>query len=254
VADLDRKRGIANVPGTLVPHLTEMVKLPVAVAGLIGLVAAWRRLGARAITVPLALFVVGVATFVAIGIVELALLPRYLTVPAVGLCLFAGYAAFGWLDLPAGGRARRGWMATAGTVAVVSLAVGIPLALPVLERIDRQLAVETGTQRDLAALLEQPAMKRALECGGTITFPSYRLVPNARFLLGRDRRGVAARRYTSPLRRGVAIFLIDADALSRYGFTDGSNPLTNLPEPGFSPLTREGRLSAYSAPCRPRPR
>ena len=61
---------------------------------------------------PLALFAAGVITFVGTGVLGLSILPRYLTVPAVALCLFAGYALLGFTELdrpPARrcGRARR---------------------------------------------------------------------------------------------------------------------------------------------------
>ena len=61
---------------------------------------------------PLALFAAGVITFVGTGVLGLSILPRYLTVPAVALCLFAGYALLGFTELDArhgggGGRGRR---------------------------------------------------------------------------------------------------------------------------------------------------
>ena len=48
---------------------------------------------------PLALFAAGVITFVGTGALGLSILPRYLTVPAVALCLFAGYALLGFTAL-----------------------------------------------------------------------------------------------------------------------------------------------------------
>ena len=57
---------------------------------------AWRLLGWRRLRVPLALFAAGVITFVGTGALGLSILPRYLTVPAVALCLFAGYALLGF--------------------------------------------------------------------------------------------------------------------------------------------------------------
>ena len=90
VANLDRVRGISNVPNTFVPLLAGMLKLPIFLAALAGIVlAVWRR-GWRTVALPLALIGVGAVTFVAIGFAELALLPRYLTVPAVAMCVFAG--------------------------------------------------------------------------------------------------------------------------------------------------------------------
>ena len=72
-------------------------------------------LGWRRCAVPLALFAAGVITFVGTGALGLSILPRYLTVPAIALCLFAGYALLGFTDAGArasgrcgcGARARR---------------------------------------------------------------------------------------------------------------------------------------------------
>ena len=75
----------------------------------IGVVLAWRMLGWRALRVPLALFAAGVITFVGTGVLGLSILPRYLTVPAVALCLFAGYALLGFTTLAAEHRWRRRW-------------------------------------------------------------------------------------------------------------------------------------------------
>jgi hypothetical protein len=81
---------------------------------------------------------------------------------------------------------------------------------------------------------------------GPLTFPNYRMVPDARWMLDAPRTAVGAR---SAKRRehGVAVFTIGRDTLRRYGFADGASPLTNVPDPGFLPLVRVGRLSAYSS-------
>ena len=73
---------------------------------------------------PLALFAAGVITFVGTGVLGLSILPRYLTVPAVALCLFAGYALLGFTDararapgarlLGAGARRPPRWSARSG--------------------------------------------------------------------------------------------------------------------------------------------
>ena len=56
--------------------------------------------------IPLALLGAGALTFVAIGVAGLSLIPRYLTVPAVALCVLAGYAVHGLRDARAGRGAR----------------------------------------------------------------------------------------------------------------------------------------------------
>ncbi|MEA2391077.1 MAG: hypothetical protein QOK31_1186, partial [Solirubrobacteraceae bacterium] len=92
---LGRLQGPAELPGELVRFLASAVRPPVAVLAVAGIVLAWRRLGPRRLFVPLALLGGGVVAFFLLGLVGQPVLPRYLTVPAVALCLFAGYAVFG---------------------------------------------------------------------------------------------------------------------------------------------------------------
>ena len=97
--ELGRVRGLEHVPGSFVTFVSDTVRLPVALLAVPGLVLAWRVLGLAALRVPLALFAAGVITFVGTGALGLSILPRYLTVPAVALCLFAGYALLGFTAL-----------------------------------------------------------------------------------------------------------------------------------------------------------
>ena len=99
---LDRERGLANVPSTFVTFLADLARPPVALAGVVGLGLALRRFGARRMAIPLALLGAGALTFVAIGVAGLSLIPRYLTVPAVALCVLAGYAVMGFATLEPG--------------------------------------------------------------------------------------------------------------------------------------------------------
>ena len=68
---------------------------------------------------------------------------------------------------------------------------------------------------------------------GTLTFPTYRLVPDARWHLDATRRSAPAR----PRRRdrGVEVFALGQKALRRYGFAAGTSPPVNLPDAGFVP-------------------
>ena len=71
----------------------------------------------------MALFAAGVLTFLLTGVAGLSILPRYLTVPAVSLCLFAGFALLGFTRLPPG-TARRRWERAAMVAAVGAVAFG----------------------------------------------------------------------------------------------------------------------------------
>lgn len=246
--ELNRNTGLSAVPGSFVSFLAATVRLPVAMAGVAGLVIAWRlRGGPRSIAVPLALFAAGAFTFVATGLAGLSVLPRYLTVPAVALCVFAGYGVAGWTTLPRDAPGRRPWRALT-VLAVLGGLVFFAIKAPVLERLVTELRFTRATHDELVTLLRTPAVKDGLRCG-PLTFPNFRLVPDARWILDLPADRVGAR---SARRRGtgVAVFIIGQKALKRYGFADGASPRTNVPDPGFVPVARVGRFSAY-ARCGP---
>ena len=78
---------------------------------------------------------------------------------------------------------------------------------------------------------------------GTLTFPTYRLVPDARWHL--EDASIGAR---SALRRdrGVEVFALGQKALRRYGFAAGTSPSGQPAESAAStPLARHGLLAAY---------
>jgi hypothetical protein len=241
--ELGRERGIAKVPGSFLAFVADALRPPVALMALAGLVLAWRRIGPRRLVVPLALLAAGIATFVGTGVAGLSILPRYLTVPTVALTLFAGYALAGFTTLPAG-RARRLW----SYGSAVLLAGGVAFAVVrvvVVEKLTAELAFIEGSHRDLDALLHTREVQGALRCG-PLTFPNYRLVPDARWMLDLPAERVGAR---SARRRagGVAVFAVGDKPLRRYGFADGASPSTNAPDPGFVRSVRRGRFVAYVA-------
>jgi hypothetical protein len=239
--ELGRVRGLEHVPGSFVDFVADTVRLPVALLAVPGLILAWRVLGLRALRVPLALFAAGVITFVGTGALGLSILPRYLTVPAVALCLFAGYALLGFAALGHDHPWRRPWM-RASAAATVLGAIGFIILSPSLTNVREEVRFIRATHDSLVALLDDPKVRTAMECG-TLTFPTYRLVPDARWHLEHARIGSR-----SALRRdrGVEVYMLGQKALRRYGFAAGTSPTVNLPSEGFTPLARHGLLSAFS--------
>jgi hypothetical protein len=71
-------------------------------------------------------------------------------------------------------------------------------------------------------------------------------VPDSRWLLDLTARRVGARSARRRT-RGVAMFVLGAKELKRYGFAAGASPSTNVPDPGFGPIARNERFSAYAA-------
>jgi hypothetical protein len=116
---------------------------------------------------------------------------------------------------------------------------------PVVNTLRGELRFIRATHDDLVAILDTRAVRRDLRCG-PLTFPNYRLVPDTRWLLDLPARRVgarSARRHT----RGVALFVLGTKELKRFGFAAGASPSTNVPDPGFVPVARNERFSAYAA-------
>ena len=233
--ELGRTRGIAEVPGAFVSFVFDVARPPVAVAGVLGLVLAWRgRARLRSLHVPLALLGAGTLTFVATGLAGLSILPRYLSVPVVAVCLLAGHA------VAVLGRDRR----VAAAMVLVAVAF-LALKAGSFSLLARELRFVRATHSDLVAVLQDPAVRAARRCG-PVTLPNYRLVPDTRWILDASGDAVGAR---SERRRphGVALFVVGQRALKRYGFADAASPLTNAPDPGYAIVARRGTFTAYAS-------
>jgi hypothetical protein len=241
--ELNRNRGLSSVPGSFVSFLTDTARAPVAAAGVIGAVLLWRYRRGRALHVPIALFGAGAVTFVGTGLAGLSVLPRYLTVPVVALCIVAGYGVLGFTTFEPG-PLRRAWSRAAIGAAVIGVAF-VAIRSPAVGTLRGELRFIKGSHDDLVAILHAPAVQRDMRCG-PITYPNYRLVPDTRWLLDLPARRVGARS-ARRRSRGVAIFVLGEKELRRFGFAAGASPSTNVPDPGFVPIARNARFSAYAA-------
>jgi hypothetical protein len=240
--ELNRNRGLADVPGSFVSFVVDAARPPVALAALAGIVLAWRLRAGRSLHVPAALFGAGALTFVATGVAGLSVLPRYLTVPVVAVCIVAGYGALGFTTIGTG--ALRLWWTRAAIAAAVLGAVFVVVKAPVIDRLFAELRFIRGTHAELRAILTTPEVRRAMRCG-PITFPNYRLVPDTRWMLDLPAARVGARS-AKRRDRGVAIFVVGRKELERFGFAAGASPSTNVPDPGFVPVARNARYAAYA--------
>jgi hypothetical protein len=207
----------------------------------IGALLAWRLLGWRRMRVPLALFAAGVITFVGTGALGLSILPRYLTVPAVALCLFAGYALVGFTSLERDHPWRRRWAQGSAAATLVGM-IGLAILAPSLTNVREEIRFIRATHDSLIATLDDPAVRDGMRCGA-LTFPTYRLVPDAKWHLPDATIGARSARRRD---RGVEVFALGQKALRRYGFAAGTSPSVNLPTEGFTPVARHGILAAYA--------
>jgi hypothetical protein len=237
---LGRERGLQNVPRVFALEVVDVARPPVALLGAIGAVAAWR---ARRFSPVLAgLLLAGTLTFVAAGAAGLSLIPRYLTVPVIALMLLAGYGVLGFRDL-APSPLRTWWRRGAIAAAVLGVAF-VVLRADVFARLTEELRFVEDVDRELVAIADDPRVREALRCG-PITLPTYRLVPDLRWHL--DDEVVVGARSARRRTQGVALFAHGPKTLRRVGFADGTSPLVNVPDPGFVPIARNDRFSAYAA-------
>jgi hypothetical protein len=227
--ELNRTRSFSEVPGDFVSFLADTARLPVALAAVAGVIWSWRRHDARAVHVPVALFLAGSFTFFATSAAGLSVLPRYLTVPAVALCLPAGYLV----------TRSRALLA----VAVVAGLAFVVVRADAFDKLATELRFIRSTHDDLSAVLHTREVAQGRLCG-PVTLPNYRLVPDTRWILDASQRQVGSR---SAVQRehGVALLLVGEKLLRRYGFADGASPRTNAPPDGFVRAVRRGGFTAY---------
>ncbi len=234
--ELGRQKGLNQVPSATASFLKALVKLPVAVASLIGLtLAAW--LAPTRLRVPLGLLLIGLGTFVLVGAAGLSVINRYLLVPSLMVMLFGAVAVGGWTML-VDGRARKAWMVLA-LAGVLFAGVWTVLRVDV-HRLTSELRFRGDSRAALATLLDRPEVRAALKCG-PVTTPNHKLVPDVRWILKLPERRVIARSdvaHAKGVTTGVAIVAANRKVLLRQSFNpDDITPQDtaySLPPAGFT--------------------
>jgi hypothetical protein len=241
--DLGRSQPISQLPSTLPQFFAALVKLPVEVFSVLGIVfgviAAPRRTA-----MPLVLFLAGLLTFVLIGAAGASIIERYLAVAALGLIVFAGVGLGGWTILNRS-KLRTAWAIASGVIVVGGAAFfGSRLDLGYF---DNQLSFRGAAHRDLVRVLDSPAVRAGLRCG-PLTLPNHKLVPDSRWVSGLPVSRVIARadpKAHQP-RKGVAIVVTSRFAIFNQAWTSPSDdPRVELPPAGFKRVLTSPFYAAY---------
>jgi hypothetical protein len=246
--ELGRQRGLSEIPTATVEFLKSLDKVPVFYAGVLGVLLAVV-LVPRRVGMPLAMFVIGMGTFVLVGLAGLSVIDRYLLVPSLMVMVFAAVTLGGWTLLRPGVRLRKPWAVAAAVV--VAYGVFFTATKVNFHTFDLELRFRSDSHAALEALLRNPKVRAGLECG-PVSVPNHKLVPDTRWILDAGEDEVVARSDPDAqgrLGRGVAIYATSRQSLLRQGFTpdvsDVEDIRNSLPLPGYEWVAATGFYGAY---------
>ena len=245
-AELQRQKSGSALLHVLPQFLEETAKPPVFFLGIFGFAIALWRYPLR-LVIPAALFFTGVFTFVATSAAGLSVIVRYLMVPSVMMCLFAGLA-LGGFTMVRPGSLRRWW--AIGTATAVMLGIAwTAFHSPSLTRFDQELVFRGDVSRSLRSILHDPAVRSGLRCG-PISVPTHKLIPDTRWILNRGQGGVVARSDPSPAAQrksqyGVALFPVGRRNVLRTGVAVNTETISQVPAPGFTRIATARYFAAY---------
>jgi hypothetical protein len=187
---LGRQRTWMQTPQAFWSALAELLKPPLAIVGGLGVARglARRRQGMRAAAVPLAVLVLGAVTFaiVVLGGVS-GQVPRYASIAAVALLLFAGHLVAELIGPRLIPRAAR-------VAAILLILTGGAWTASRLhpKSVTNLLGFRHDVEDDLDAVLHGDAVRRARRCG-PVAVPTHKLTPVVRWQLDVPAGGVVAR-------------------------------------------------------------
>jgi len=245
--ELGRTRGLSEIPAATVDFLKNLDKVPVFYAGLLGLVLALV-LVPRRVGWPLGMFVIGMATFVLVGLAGLSVIDRYLLVPSLMVMIFAAVTLGGFTMLKAG-KLRTAW--AVGAVAVVVYGAVFTATHVRFSVFDNELTFRGQSHAALEALFRNPKVRAGMKCG-PVSVPNHKLIPDTRWILNAGVDDVIARsdpKARGRIGRGVAVYATSRQALLRQGFTPDDSTTediqNSLPMRGFTWVAATAHYGAY---------
>jgi hypothetical protein len=247
--ELGRQRGLSEIPQATVQFLKSLDKVPVFYAGILGLLLAVVLAPRRAV-MPVAMFVIGMGTFVLVGLAGLSVIDRYLLVPSLMVMVLAAVTLAGWTMLRPGLWVRRAW--AVGATLVIAYGAFFTATRVNFHTFDAELTFRSESHASLERLLRDPRVEAARRCG-PVSVPNHKLVPDSRWILDAGVDDVVARsdpEQKGRLARGVAIYAVSRQALLRQGFTQDDQSVedtaNSLPLPGYRFVAATGHYGAYA--------
>ena len=172
--ELGRVTGLDDVPGTVPRRIGEILREPVLVGAVGGLVFAWLALRERA-KLAVTAGALGLAAFCLLAAAGLPILGRYLLLPATIGAILCGAGVFGWMTLAREHRLRRPW-AWFGLATIVLLLVFTPAQVDRIDALRGALARQAQIQDDLRVLVREPPGLVSPECV-PVGVPNHRPIP-----------------------------------------------------------------------------
>lgn len=243
--------------------LAAVVKFPAQLGGAAGQPMAWLALVGWAVAlwvffdrvwIPSLVVALSLGGYLALGLAELPLQPRYLVVAGLVLDLFVAVLVFGWTALERG-RARSAWMA-ASLVPLALFLLSVPAQLSRIDEERTESAASHAAQRDLEQLVTSPGARRAFRECGPVYVSDFRVRPFVWYWAGVEPRAIEDGRVGQGKRGTYVSPGLDREAVSaaaRTGFFKAKgSPLRPLltPPPGAQVAARTDAWRIDVVGCR----
>jgi hypothetical protein len=183
-AEFKRNRGVVEAVKLVPDYIGANEKIVnVAIGGLGSVVALW--IMRKRALVPLALMLIGIATFLGVAAVGLSVIPRYLAVPSILFNLGVAVALTAWLLVKEPKRAHRLLLG----LFVLSLLVGAWRSVPYskdFRKLHGQENFVRGQHTQLKAILDNPKVAALMQRQSCLpmTTPTHSAIPVIRFETG----------------------------------------------------------------------
>lgn len=225
--------------------LRNILRLPVLLGGLVGLVIAASVAWARAV-LPAALLGLALFSFGGLVLLGLPTADRFLFLPAVMLALFCAFAMVGWVSHEPGRRRR--WWAAVGMLILVSIVVSAPGQVSRLQELEDDVTAQRRISEDLWELTRSPVSADLLTACSPITLPTHAPQPALAYYLGRSPTHIRSAELGVPARGAFVAPASDRAADLALGTASGSAPPVAIP-PGFRRTAGNASWSIHVRGC-----